>query len=184
MIFITHIHPILGGFVWFYNIYKLVNGKPDKNLTNFVMKKFKKLLKTITISFVVCTLFSCDRFGLARICNKSNDNIHVIIKFDNAYIQRERKDLEINELIRTYHKSYSNLHLIKYNTDKLIAEYEIYKDSCAGIDGDWGGIPQFNFFEKIIIAKKGDTLILRSKNEMKKAFIKEENTLDFNLVFK
>jgi hypothetical protein len=148
------------------------------------MIKFKKYLKIITILFIVCTLSSCDKFGRARIFNKSNENIHVIVKFDKAYIQRERKDLEINELIRTYHDGYSNLNLIRYNTDKLTAEYEIRKDSCAEIGGDWGGIPQFNFFERIIIAKKGDTLILRSKNEMKRAFIKEENTLDFNLVYK
>ena len=148
------------------------------------MREFKKYLKIITMSFVVCTLSSCDKFGRARIFNKSNENIHVIIKFDKAYVQREREDLEINELIRTYHDGYSNLNLIRYNTEQLTAEYEIQKDSCAEIDGDWGGIPQFNFFEKIIIAKKADTLTLKSKNEMKRAFIKEENTLDFNLVFK
>jgi hypothetical protein len=148
------------------------------------MRKFTKYLKIITIFFVVCTISSCDKFGRARILNKSNENIRVIVKFDKAYIQREREDLEINELIQTYHDGHSNLNLIRYNTDKLTAEYEIQKDSCAEIDGGWGGIPQFNFFEKIIIEKKGDTLILRGKNEMKKAFIKEENTLDFNLVFK
>ena len=143
------------------------------------MRKLK-----IIITFVVCTLFGCDRFGRAIISNKSNDNIHVIVKFDNDYIKSERKDLEINELIRTYHDDSPNLHLIRYNTDKLTAEYEILKDSCAKIDGNWGGIPQFNFFEKIIISKKGDTIILSGKNEMKRAFIKVENTLDFNLVFK
>jgi len=147
------------------------------------MRKLKNYLKIITIFFVVCSISSCDKFGRARILNKSNENIRVIVKFDKGYIQ-EREDLEINELIRTYHDGYSNLNLIRYNTDKLTAEYEIQKDSCAEIDGDWGGVPEFNFFEKVIIAKKGDTLILRSKNEMKRAFIKEKNTLDFNLVFK
>jgi hypothetical protein len=36
----------------------------------------------------------------------------------------------------------------------------------------------------IIIVKKGDTLLLKSKDEMKRAFIKEENSLHFNLVVK
>lgn len=147
------------------------------------MRKLKNYLKIITIFFVVCSISSCDKFGRARILNKSSEKIRVIVKFDKAYIH-EREDLDINELIRTYHDGYSNLNLIRYNTDKLTAEYEIQKDSCAEIDGDWGGVPQFNFFEKVIIAKKGDTLILTSKNEMKRAFIKEKNTLDFNLVFK
>lgn len=148
------------------------------------MKKHRKLYKIITILLVLIVLISCDRFGSAYICNKSHNNISVIVKFDNTYIERERKDLEINELIRTYHNRYSNLNLIKYNLDERVAEYEIYKDSCAEIGGDWGGTPQFSFFEKLIIINKGDTLVLKSKDEMKKRFIKEDNTLNFNLVFR
>jgi hypothetical protein len=110
------------------------------------MKNLENLIKPIIIILVIFAFLSCERLGVARICNKANNNIQVIIKFDNDYINRERKDLETNELIRNYHKNDTNLHLIKYDIDKFTAEYEIYKDSCAEIDEVWGRIPQFEFF--------------------------------------
>jgi hypothetical protein len=48
------------------------------------MKNLENLIKSITL--VIFAFLSYNRLGVARICNKANNNIQVIIKFDNDYI--------------------------------------------------------------------------------------------------
>ena len=104
----------------------------------------------------------------ATICNKSKNEIFVFIEFDKNYLL-ERTDLTKKDIVRL------DLPAIEVDTLNLKGKYKIMPDSCYMIDFGRGYRPWFHQFSKITIISADDTLKLKSNEEIKEAFKKEED---------
>ena len=92
----------------------------------------------------------------------------MFIEFDKNYLM-ERTDLTKKDIVKV------DLPAIEVDTQNLKGKYKIMPDSCYMLDFNRGFKVWFNQFSKITIISAGDTLRLKSKEEMQEAFTKEED---------
>ena len=78
--------------------------------------------------------------------------------------------LEPKNFIKTFHNGNNNLIPLDFDTINYISTYSIKPDSCGQVEGGNNRRPNFHFFKELEIITGGDTLKLRTKEEMRKAF--------------
>ena len=128
-------------------------------------------MKQIVIAVLLTTiLVSCDYFNNTRICNQTGEDIKLKITFDSDVIKTWSGGMLVKNVTKTFENWDDNLIPINIDTINYISTYLIKPDSCGQIEGGNNRRPNFHFYKKLEIITKTDTLKLRTKAEMRKAF--------------
>ncbi|MCP4521214.1 MAG: hypothetical protein GY827_05935 [Cytophagales bacterium] len=127
-----------------------------------------KLINIILISILIT---SCDYHTITRINNQSNTDIIVEIDFDSS-----------SNIINNQ----EGLITISIDTIKNNGRYKMISNSSGKIEFNTGKYPYFSGLKKISVLSKNDTLTLKTKDDMVKAFNaqKEEYNGFYDLTIK
>lgn len=118
--------------------------------------------------FSIIGLTRCDYYNDTRVCNQTGQDITLIIRFDINNIKNG--GLEPKKFAKTFHHWRKNLVPIHFDTINFISTYLVNRDSCAQIDGGPEPRPHFDYVREITVVTKSDTIALKTKEEMRKAF--------------
>ncbi|AYB33336.1 hypothetical protein D4L85_23325 [Chryseolinea soli] len=134
--------------------------------------------------FSTIILTSCDYYNDTRVCNQTGQDITLIIRFDTDGIKNG--GLEPRKFTKTFHNWRENLTPIHFDTINFISTYLINRDSCGQIEGGPNRRPNFRFIKAMTVVTKSDTIELKTKGEMRKAFgaDREEPEYYFDLLIK
>jgi hypothetical protein len=140
--------------------------------------------KIVTVLLLTIILVSCDYFNDTRVCNQTGQEITLKLTFDSDFIKN--RGLEPKKFTRTFHNGNDNLILLDFDTINFISTYLIKPDSCGQIEGGNNRRPHFGFFIKMEIITKSDTIRLKTRDEMRKAFDadREDPKYYFDLIIK
>lgn len=128
-------------------------------------------MKNLIITLIlITTLSSCDYFNNTRVCNQTRKEIKLKITFDSEVIKTWSGGMLQENLTKTFHDWGENLIPIDIDTIKYISTYIIKPDSCAQIEGGNNRRPNFHFYKELEIISGFDTIKLRTKDQMRKAF--------------
>jgi hypothetical protein len=124
----------------------------------------------IIILFLTTTLLSCDYFNNTRVCNQTRKEIKLKISFDSEVIKTWSGGMFVENLTKTFQGWGENLIPIDIDTINYISTYLIKPDSCGQIEGGNNRRPNFHFYKEMEIVSGFDTIRLRTKDQMRKAF--------------
>jgi hypothetical protein len=128
-------------------------------------------MKKIISSFLLTTiLVSCDYFNDTRICNQTRKDIILKITFDADIVKTWSGGMLVENVTKTFRNWDDNLIPITIDTINYISTYLIKPDSCGHIEGGNNRRPNFHFYKEMEIISGSDTLRLRTKEQMRKAF--------------
>ena len=128
-------------------------------------------MKKIIISlFLTTTLLSCDYYNNTRVCNQTRKEIILKITFDTEVVKTWSGGMLTKNITETFHNWDDNLIPIDVDTINYTSTYLIKPDSCGQIEGGNNRRPDFHFFKEMEIISESDTLRLRTKEQMRKAF--------------
>ena len=124
----------------------------------------------ILISVLTLILLGCDYFNNTRICNQTGEEILLKITFDPDEIKTWSGGALTEDLTRTFKNWDDNLIPVEIDTVNYISTYLIKPDSCGQIEEGNNRRPNFHFYKELEIVSRYDTLRLRTKEQMRKAF--------------
>ena len=128
-------------------------------------------MKQIIISLLLTTiLVGCDYFNDTRVCNQTEKEIILKITFDSDVVKNWSGGMLARNVTKTFHNWDDNLIPIHVDTINYISTYLIKPDSCGQIEGGNNRRPNFHFYKELEIVSGSDTLRLRTKEQMRKAF--------------
>jgi|GEM_PF-3552371 len=128
-------------------------------------------MKNLIITLILTiTLSSCDYFNNTRVCNQTMKEIKLKITFDSEVIKTWSGGMLQENLTKTFQDWGENLIPIDIDTINYISTYLIKPDSCGQIEGGNNLRPNFRFYKEIEIISEFDTVRLRTKDQMRKAF--------------
>ena len=128
-------------------------------------------MKNLIITLILTlTLSSCDYFNNTRVCNQTRKEIKLKITFDSEVIKTWSGGMLQENLTKTFQDWGENLIPIDIDTINYISTYLIKSDSCGQIEGGNNRRPNFRFYKEIEISSEFDTVRLRTKDQMRKAF--------------
>lgn len=119
---------------------------------------------------LTATLTSCDYFNDTRVCNQTGKVIKLKITFDSDEVKSWSGGMLVKNVTKTFRNFGDNLIPLNIDTINFISTYLIKPDSCGSIEGGNNRRPNFHFFKELEIISEDDTLRLRTKEEMGKAF--------------
>ncbi|GAA0196305.1 hypothetical protein GCM10009122_60860 [Fulvivirga kasyanovii] len=127
----------------------------------------KKLILGLLLSAI---LISCDYFNDTRICNQTGKEIVFKITFDSEVVKNWSGGMLVENVTQTFNNWDENLIPIEVDTVGYISTYLIKPNNCASIEGGNNRRPNFHFYKELEIVADTDTIRLRTKEEMKRAF--------------
>ena len=113
---------------------------------------------------------SCDYFNDTRVCNQRGKEIGLKITFDSEEVKTWSGGMLVKNVRETFDNWGDNLTPINIDTVNYISTYLIKPDSCGQIEGGNNRRPNFHFYKELEIVSGSDTLRLRTKEQMRKAF--------------
>lgn len=113
---------------------------------------------------------SCDYFNDTRVCNQTGKEIGLKITFDSEEVKTWSGGMLVKNVRETFDNWGDNLTPINIDTVNYISTYLIKPDSCGQIEGGNNRRPNFHFYKELEIVSGSDTLRLRTKEQMRKAF--------------
>ena len=116
------------------------------------------------------SLVSCDYFNDTRVCNQTGKEIGLKITFDSEEVKTWSGGMLVKNVRETFDNWGDNLTPINIDTVNYISTYLIKPDSCGQIEGGNNRRPNFHFYKELEIVSGSDTLRLRTKEQMRKAF--------------
>jgi hypothetical protein len=115
-------------------------------------------------------LVSCDYFNNTSVCNQTKKEILLKITFNSDEIKNWSGGMLIENVTETFRNWGDNLTPMVIDTVNYISTYSIKPGACGQIEGGNNRRPNFHFYSEIEIISADDTLRLRTKEEMRKAF--------------
>ena len=126
--------------------------------------------KIIISVLLTISLVSCDYFNDTRVCNQTGKEIGLKITFDSEEVKTWSGGMLVKNVRETFDNWGDNLTPINIDTVNYISTYLIKPDSCGQIEGGNNRRPNFHFYKELEIVSGSDTLRLRTKEQMRKAF--------------
>jgi outer membrane receptor for monomeric catechols len=123
---------------------------------------------------------SCDYFNDTRICNQTRKDIILKVTFDANVVKTWSGGMLVKNLTKTFNSWGDNLIPINIDTINYISTYLIKPDSCGHIEGGNNRRPNFHFYKEMEIISEFDTLKLRTKEQMRKAFDADRSKTKYN----
>jgi hypothetical protein len=132
----------------------------------------KRLLKYLFIT-IVCT--SCDPGYIAEIKNETQNDILVQIKFDRAELESRWNGESFLPYLNSF-PGYGDIDpAITIDTITLKYTYKIAPEKTFILEDGLGSQPYFSLIQELLILKP-DSILLRSKTEIKSAFTENETS--------
>ena len=128
------------------------------------------MIKLIISLLLTTTLLSCDYFNDTRVCNQTGKQIILKITFDSDEVNSWSGGMLAKNLTKTFGNFGENLAPLNIDTVNYSSTYLIKSDTCGSIEGGNNRRPNFHFFKELEVISGDDTLRLRTKEEMRKAF--------------
>jgi hypothetical protein len=127
---------------------------------------------------------SCDYFSETRVWNQTGKEIKLKITFDQDEVKSWSGGMLVKDVTKTFSNWGDNLIPLDIDTINYISTYLIKPNTYAQIEGGPNRRPNFHFYKELVIINGSDTLRLRTKKEMKKAFDadREETKGKFDLL--
>jgi hypothetical protein len=124
---------------------------------------------------IVLFLTGCvyDHFNNARIINKTNGNLSLVVTYDKIFIDSTWGDKSYVPYFLKYGLD-SDATLTELDTIKLIAKYELKKNTSFEIGLSSNLTPDFVQFKRIIVLFPNNERIIVSQNSMINNFKKNE----------
>jgi hypothetical protein len=116
--------------------------------------------------FIICLIYSCDRFYSIEVANTSTNNYSISIEFDREALKNQTAE---NRSYITQNSDYWNKILIKFDSINLISEYKLLPKDTFRIEDGRTGSEKFKYIKRIKIFAE-DTIVLNGKKELEEAF--------------
>jgi hypothetical protein len=136
----------------------------------------KKLIVSLLLT---TTLVNCDFFNDTRVCNQTEKEIVLKITFDSDEVKSWSGGMLVKNVTKTFSNWHENLIPVDIDTTDYIVTYLIKPDSCGQIEGGNNLRPNFHFYKELEIISGSDTLKLRTKEQMRKAFDADREDTNF-----
>jgi hypothetical protein len=132
--------------------------------------------KTYHFVWILATLLfflSCDQYYRIDLKNETKQKIRLAIKFDSIYLHKYWKGKTYLPFLNSYPYALG-IKVIRFDSINLIKTYEIYPETIFPLEVTRDAASSFDKFESMTIMGQ-DTLVLKNKEEMTRAFSLEKN---------
>jgi len=131
------------------------------------------------ILFLISTLTACEYSNSTRVCNHTRNEATLKLTFDTLVMNTWSGGMLKKNLTATFQNWGENLIPLDIDTVNYYAKFLIKPRVCGKIEGGMNRRPNFNFFKEIEIISEFDTIRLRTRAEMRKAFNTDRENPDY-----
>ncbi len=125
-------------------------------------------------TIILLTLIACDPYSEAHLCNESNNDLEVIIKIDQDFVETNWQG---HQQVRFLKEFGSSNNLVEISTDSvsLTGVYNLEKGKCSILYEGISSTPRLMInYLKISSSKK--SIVFDSREQIEKAFLHEEGS--------